>query len=156
MFNLRELFFSVETSKDNGESVRLDGSNMARLINMRLSRAKKCECPRCSDLLSRIHFNGAVTLHEHEGEQKGVRFWTRTYPVDYQAPVGFHLVPTIGEIALEEVHHPAVVIDTLVNAERQWQSADKSSCSDVEGDRFWLNHYKDLARPSEGASSNND
>lgn len=155
MFNLRKIFSNTaDGSGDEAEAVQLDGSNMARLINMRVARAKKCECQRCADLLSRIHFNGGLTLNEHEGELKGVRFWTRSVPEDYEAPFGFHVEPTIGEIALEQVNHPALLVSTFVSAEREWQAADKESCTDLESDRFWLNHYQDLSRTGREHVSN--
>lgn len=152
MFNFKHLFQNNTDDHSADEQVKLDGSNIARLINMRAARAQKCACPRCGDLLSRIRFNGALTLQEHERELSALHFWNVPGHEQSQSSVSFHSTPTISEVALNGITNPSEVMGSLMDAESKWQAAETKSCVDVESDQFWLNHYKSFLQAAETQS----
>ncbi len=125
----------------NGENQRpLNGKMLPRLINMRLERARNCNCVRCDDLLSAFHKNRARLTREHNSEQWALRFWTDSLQHQqlsdpYAVSVREHAHAALEIALLEEI------VDSLLSAEKKWQSAQSDNCLDDDTDQNWIRHF---------------
>lgn len=116
---IREIF-------EHGESQEL-----SRLEAMRRARETKCVCAKCQDLLSRIHFDGALIKHAHKCEGDGIGFWTDSLLPIYQPDL--RLESTDGCDSIE-------FSDEFASIYRVMTAPKKGS------DTFWEQHYRDMMR----------
>ena len=141
MFKMSGILHPSNEETHEQETVALDGSNLARLINMRAERARDCSCDRCNNLISRIHMNGAFVAREHNNEQWGLKFWKKL-PNEVVNPSHSPSFDPSG--LLHEDHDRAV--DSLIAAEHEWQQAQSSSCAHEDSDNYWLREYAEAKR----------
>jgi hypothetical protein len=123
----------------------LDASQLPRLFNLRLAKAKECECDRCGDLLDNLHKKTKLLETAHSAETPGLKFWTHIQkegapPAHFEAELDKKLKLSQRELACHDEF-----IDTLVEVEHNWQRSQcNSACTSDDTDQFWLRHYKDL------------
>lgn len=120
-----------------------DDGSVSRLLAMRQSKEKKCECDHCRDLISRIHFDGALTKHAHCCEREGLGFWNHDLPQVYEPKFNIELEGSpyeLGEISPKHKYQGSI------SEMEKSNSGERDACG-VDG--FWLNHYRrsmDLVR----------
>lgn len=140
MFNL----FTHKEAEPQSELSPPEGTNLARLLDMRLENADDCGCDRCTDLITKIHLNGTQLIREHTNEQWGLQFWTKNLPEKYvDEHYGFHPQGDILERTAENLMHHEKLIDSLIEAEHQWRDSVSGNCNSQDNDEHWINHYKE-------------
>lgn len=102
---------------------------MPRLVAMRKARESKCVCTRCRDLVSRIHYDGALTKHAHSVEKEGVGFWTDSLPEVY--------VP-------EFKPEPDSDCQLDPNCSFQYVTVGNRADARSGSDKYWVEHYENL------------
>jgi hypothetical protein len=123
----------------------LDASQLPRLFNLRLAKAKECECERCGDLLDNFHKKTKLLETAHSAETPGLTFWTHVQkegapPAHFEAELDKKIRLTPKELTCHDEF-----IDTLVEVEHNWQrSQGNSTCTSDDTDAFWMRHYNDL------------
>lgn len=107
---------------------------LTRLVAMRQAKETKCVCNSCSDLLSRIHFDGALTKHAHSLEKDNIGFWNNnlleTYEPEFKPEPEADLCQSQQTCSFDYVSIGQV------------ESDDSKSSSD----QFWTQHYANMLR----------
>jgi hypothetical protein len=144
LFASQETEGNLEVVTEAGKRM-LDGSQLPRLVNLRASKAKECECERCGDLLDSLKTKTSLLENNHRGEFPALTFWTSTHKVGEPAHFESQLEKKMKLSPQELLHHDEF-IDSLVEVEHQWQRAQRSACVSEDNDDFWLKHYLELKR----------
>jgi hypothetical protein len=132
------------------DSVSLNGTMLARLINMRIERANHCSCERCEDLLSNIHNNCSSLAREHNNELWGLKFWSGSATQDGKPPTfGYVTEDAAQRLRRGATEHHDGFVDSLMAAEREWQRAQTSVCSHEDSDDYWIKQYDQVKRHNE-------
>lgn len=113
--------------------LKRDDSEVSRLIAMRKGKENKCQCNQCSDLISRIHFDGALTRHAHGCENQGLGFWNNNLEQVYEPDLNI-------ELDSEELAgvSPSQRYRGCINEIEDLNSDPKIA----ESDSFWHQHYR--------------
>lgn len=135
---LTESFRTNETSKEEEQPVLLDGTDLPRLVNMRIAAALKCSCDRCTDLLSKLEMNRNALHREHVGELFCLRFWTKCLPEG----TGTNVIASINEFLKDEQCRCGGFTSNLIEDEEEWARAESSNCQSLDTDRFFLQQYE--------------
>lgn len=141
----QEIIDELDYAAQLGLRYPLDASQLPRLYNLRLAKAKECECDRCGDLLDNLHKKTKLLETAHNAETPALTFWTHVQkegaaPAHFEAELEKKL-----RLSPKELTRQDEFIDTLVEVEHNWQrSQHNNTCTSDDTDDFWLRHYKDL------------
>lgn len=114
---------------------------LRRLIQARVARAKQCNCIRCNDLLSILHTSNTL-CREHDGELRGLKFWSINWSQLGSLPVKFHAEPPALHENVDCQLCEEQVVDTLLEAEIKWKMANYQLCRGADSDEYWLEKFK--------------
>lgn len=134
-----------EYAAELGLRYPLDASQLPRLYNLRLAKAKECECERCDDLLDNLHKKTKLLETAHSAESPGLTFWTHVQkegspPAHFETELDKKIRLSPKELTCHDEF-----IDTLVEVEHNWQRSQRNtSCTSDDTDAFWMRHYKEL------------
>ncbi len=143
--NTKESEEDFEYAAQLGLRYPLDASQLPRLFNLRLAKAKECECERCEDLLDNLHQKSKLLETAHSAESPALTFWTHVqkegnHPAHFEAELDKKIRLTPKELTCHDEF-----IDTLVEVEHNWQRSQRNTdCTSDDTDDFWMRHYKDL------------
>ena len=123
------------SKKHAAASLPLDGKEVSRLKNMRISRDNHhCQSDHCEDFLSHVRFTGAVAK-THADEVHAASHWNQSVVPHYVPPESAQWDGmTDKEIFAYRPHPPQV--DELLKAEREWQRSRNGEPD--EDDDSWL------------------
>lgn len=117
------------------------GGDLARLVQMRLAKARNCSCERCCDFLYQVHSDALHIAKEHGIEQNAISYWLNRDNAD-GLPYGSHHDRTSGEVALKFLTDNESFFEQLLRAEKDWLKQTKTDeCKD--SDDFWIQLFKD-------------
>lgn len=120
-----------------------ENGQLSRLINMRVKRSAECQCKRCLDFLSRLHYGEGLLAHAHVIEQWGLKHWLSS--LDSYEELHDPKICAFADYAMDEVlHHRQKCVDLLLEAEHEWKSSEGPECKAADGDDVWLNHFREL------------
>lgn len=121
----------------------LDASQLPRLLNLRVAKARDCACIRCDDLLEKLHHKTRLLEVAHQAEAPGVAFWMQIAKdgniKHFECEIDKKLKLTPSELTRHDEF-----LDTLVEVEHDWQRSQRATCTGDDSDRFWLQHYQDI------------
>lgn len=142
MFEFINRLIHKDSRNERGDSsIKLDGSELARLINMRVEHAQECSCERCEDLISKIHAEEPLANRQHRSESRGLKFWTLLPESAYAPhPYGSDLVRQTSD----NLDQHTLLVDTLIEAEQAWKRSENAECASSDTDDFWSKHYKSV------------
>jgi hypothetical protein len=115
---------------------------VARLTGMRKQRADDCGCQRCTDLLSKLHNNGATLSEEHNLEQWGLKFWSK--PGEGNTDNSYAQDKVLATHVINAIKHNEKYVDHLLASEQEWQQSNSAKCADQDNDSYWSAHYRDV------------
>jgi len=134
--------FFFKTDRED-RPVPLDGSNRARLINMRLTRAEKCErCESGENLITRIH--SVSNNVARKARRRAVEHWFLKGEGNYEPEWLLRFKPSAGYDSLATISRCRDLVSSLDDAEKEWDTVVEKLGWDENSSQFWDTERNEL------------
>lgn len=117
-------------------------NHLTRLIQLRAHTVGNCDCSRCADFLTKMHYSASELLHQHKMEQWGLFHWLSNNGNNRYVESTDCIQSK--KCRLPKLDSQKLLVDHMVQIENEWQAQNCGNCLSENDDDFWRKHWQTI------------